>query len=144
NTYHDREWGDLDTDYDTDDFNPTDLDTDQWAKSLKDSGFELVMLTAKHHDGFTLCQSRYTDFSVANSSCEDGVGDILRQIVDSRRKYDLDVGVYLSPADHDAYQNNIFANDSKREERNILTFVEDDDREGDSVFPTFTLPGADH
>lgn len=144
NTYHDIEWGDLDTDYDPDDFNPTDLDTDQWAKSLKDSGFELVMLTAKHHDGFTLYPSRYTDFSVANSSWEDGEGDVLREFVDSMRKYDLDVGVYLSPADHDAYKNNIFANDSKRKERNIPTFVEDDDREGDSDFPTFTLPGTDY
>src|SRR5699024_9239809 len=67
-----------------------------------------------------------------------------REFVDSMRKYDLDVGVYLSPADHDAYKNNIFANDSKRKERNIPTFVEDDDREGDSDFPTFTLPGTDY
>lgn len=142
NTYNEVEWGGFDLD--PNNFQPTNLDTDQWAKALKESGFKLAMLTAKHHDGFLLYPSRYTDFSVASSSWQDGEGDVLREFVDSMRKYGLKIGIYLSPADHQAYSDEIYANGSDRSEREIPTLVDDDDRKDDSNFPTFKLDGTDY
>lgn len=142
NTYYEVEWGGFNLN--PNNFQPTDLDTNQWAKTLKESGFKLAMLTVKHHDGFMLYPSRYTEFSVVSSSWKNGTGDVLREFVDSMRKYGLKVGIYLSPADHKAYSDGIFANGSSRKERKIPTLVEGDNRKVDSSFPTFTLPGTDY
>lgn len=62
NTYYDVEWGNFNEDPNR--FQPTDLDTYQWARTLKESGFKMAILTVKHHDGFLLYPSRYTDFDV--------------------------------------------------------------------------------
>lgn len=142
NTYYGVEWGGFDLDPNK--FQPTDLDTDQWARTLKESGFKMAVITVKHHDGFTLYPSRYTDFSVASSSWQDGNGDVLREFVDSMRKHGLKVGVYLSPADHQAYSDGIYANGSSRSKRTIPTLVDGDDREGDKNLPTFELPATDY
>lgn len=144
NTYYEVEWGDLWKHDDPKMFHPTDLDTDQWARALKDSGFKMAVLTVKHHDGFALYPSRYTDFSVASSDWRDGRGDVLREFVDSMRKYGIKVGIYLSPADHGAFREGIFANDSERKMRTIPTLVEGDDRAGNDDLPTFQLEGTDY
>lgn len=142
NTYYGVEWGNFNEDPNM--FQPTELDTDQWARTLKESGFKLAILTVKHHDGFVLYPTRYTKFSVASSSWRNGNGDVLREFVDSMRKYGLKVGIYLSPADHHAFTEGIFANGSPRRERVIPTLVEGDDRRGNPDLPTFTLPATDY
>lgn len=81
-------------------FNPGDLDTDQWCHVAKEAGMKLIMITTKHHDGFCTWQTRYNDkFSVKATPWRQGKGDVLRELVNSARKYGLKVGVYVSPAD---------------------------------------------
>jgi alpha-L-fucosidase len=97
NTFTGREWGTGTEDPKI--FNPERLDTDQWCRMAKAAGTKQIILTAKHHDGFCLWPTRYTTHSVASSNWRGGRGDVLRDLVDSCRKYHLKVGVYLSPAD---------------------------------------------
>ena len=97
NTFTNREWG---TGKEIEEiFCPTELDTDQWIRIAKESGFELAILTVKHHDGFCLWPSAYTTHSVKNSPYKNGQGDVLREFVDSCHKYGMKVGVYISPWD---------------------------------------------
>ncbi|WP_230200284.1 alpha-L-fucosidase [Bacillus niameyensis] len=142
NTYYGVEWGNFNEDPNM--FQPTELDTDQWARTLRDSGFKLAILTVKHHDGFVLYPTRYTNFSVASSTWRDGTGNVLREFVNSMRKYGIKIGVYLSPADHGAFTDGVFANGSPRIERTIPTLVEGDDRVGDSSLAQFTLNATDY
>ena len=139
NTFTGLEWGTGDEDPDV--FQPTGLDTDQWAAALKDGGFELAILTVKHHDGFVLYPSRYTDHSVASSSWRDGRGDVLRSFADSMRRYGLKVGVYISPADENQYLHGVYANGSARSDRTVPTLVDGDDRTPDRFL---TLPATDY
>ncbi|MEI8045169.1 MAG: alpha-L-fucosidase, partial [Verrucomicrobiota bacterium] len=84
-------------------FNPTALDCDQWARVAKQNGFPRMTMTAKHHDGFCLWPSAFTEHSVKNSSWRNGKGDVVGEFVNACRKYGLGVGIYLSPWDrHDA------------------------------------------
>jgi alpha-L-fucosidase len=80
-------------------FNPTQLDCDQWARTAKECGFKYMVLTTKHHDGFTLWPSRHNAFSVSSSPWKNGKGDVVREFVDACRKYDLKIGFYYSPYD---------------------------------------------
>lgn len=97
NTFTRKEWGDGMEDPAV--FDLRNLDTDQWCRAMKAAGMEMVILTVKHHDGFVLWQSRYTEHGIMSSGFKNGEGDILKGLSESCKKYGLKLGIYMSPAD---------------------------------------------
>ncbi|KAF2300658.1 hypothetical protein GH714_014999 [Hevea brasiliensis] len=97
NTFTDSEWGTGLAEPSV--FNPTRLNTTQWVQVAKDAGFNRVILTAKHHDGFCLWSSEYTDYSVKSSSWRNGTGDVVKELALSAKEAGVDLGLYLSPWD---------------------------------------------
>ena len=88
-------------------FNPVNFDTDKWAKTAKDAGMKYVIFTTKHHDGFCMFDTKYTDYKITDKACPfhlNPKANITKEIFDAFRKQGLWTGAYFSKPDwHSEY-----------------------------------------
>lgn len=121
NTFTNREWGNGREDPRI--FNPSEFDARQWARTIKAAGMKMIVVTAKHHDGFCLWPSAYTEHSVKNSPWRGGRGDVIKEVADACRAEGLKLGIYLSPWDrHEpTYGTGAYNDYYKNQLRELLT-----------------------
>jgi len=121
NTFTNKEWGFGDESPEL--FNPTELDCRQWARVCKEAGMKGIIITAKHHDGFCLWPSAYTEHSVKNAPWRNGEGDLLRELSEACKEYGLKFGIYLSPWDrnHADYGTPEYLTYFRNQLREVLT-----------------------
>jgi alpha-L-fucosidase len=121
NTYTDQSWGYGNEDVNL--FNPKDLDCRQWARICKDAGMKGIIITAKHHCGFCLWPSEYTEYSVKNAPWKNGKGDVVRELADACNEYGLKLGIYVSPWDrnHPQYGRPEYITYFRNQIRELLT-----------------------
>lgn len=121
NTFTDKEWGFGDESPQL--FNPAELNCRQWASVCKDAGMKGIIITAKHHDGFCLWPSAFTEHSVRNSPWKDGKGDVVKELSEACREFGLKMGIYLSPWDrnHPDYGKPEYIGYYRKQLRELLT-----------------------
>ena len=121
NTYTDQSWGYGDESLDL--FNPQNLDCREWARICKEAGMKGIIFTAKHHCGFCMWPSAYTEYSVKNTPWKDGKGDVVKELSEACREYGLEFGVYLSPWDrnHPSYGTDEYITYFRNQLRELLT-----------------------
>ncbi len=121
NTFTDREWGFGDESPEI--FGPSQLDANQWAEIAAEVGMKELILTVKHHDGFVLWPSQYTEHSVRHSPWKDGAGDVVGEFVAACRRHGIKVGFYLSPWDrnHADYGRRTYLDYYRNQLRELLT-----------------------
>ncbi|MGF6846471.1 alpha-L-fucosidase [Chitinophaga sp. W3I9] len=121
NTYTDQSWGFGNEDVKL--FNPEKLDCRQWARICKEAGMKGIILTAKHHCGFCLWPSKYTEYSVKNAPWKNGKGDVVREMAEACKEYGLKLGIYLSPWDrnHPDYGKPEYINYFRNQLTELLT-----------------------
>lgn len=121
NTFTDMEWGYGDESPEL--FNPTDFDADALVKVVKDANLKGLIITAKHHDGFCLWPSIYTEHSIENSPYKEGMGDIVGEVAEACRRHGVKFGIYLSPWDrnHAGYGTDVYLEYYRNQVRELLT-----------------------
>ncbi len=137
NTFTGREWG-HGTAEEIKSFDPTELNTDQWVQTLKAAGFKKIIVTAKHHDGFQLWPSAYSEKNVKNSKFAEKVGkenvDVLAKLSASCTKLGVDMGLYLSPWDmsEDSYGQHVRV---LKDDGSVVMEIDENGK---------VIPGTDH
>ncbi len=121
NTFTDKEWGYGDEPETV--FAPTKFDANQIARTAKEAGMRGLVLTCKHHDGFCLWPSAFTEHSVKKSPWRNGKGDMVKEIAAACRRQGLKFGVYLSPWDrnHKDYATPAYITYYRNQLRELLT-----------------------